>query len=128
MNRILAFASAAALVCAVLAPSSERALAQASTPSSTAQKIQLQYGFCFVDGQKLVYDKKPANGVTECAKRCEDDARCNAFEIWEHTLVCKLYSGLPQTPPRPQTVFPQNKTTRGEQSQAALGIKITRGF
>ena len=62
------------------------------------------------------------------AQRCVDDAKCAAFEIWDHNFTCKLYNAVPRDVPRPQTVFPQNRKQDGSQAQAALGIKVTEGF
>lgn len=107
-------------------PAGPAAVTQSPVPSSN--KFAVQYGYCFTDGQNFVYDQKKAKGVEDCRQRCEDDVRCNVFEIWEHTLICKLYSRLPKQAPKPQSVFPQNKTARGEQAQAAIGVKIVRGF
>lgn len=120
---LAALASATAMTTATA-----QAPAQTAAPVASSDKFALQYGYCFVDGQNAVYDKRQAQGVEECRKRCEDDAKCAVFEIWEHSLVCKLYSKLPSKTPRPQSVFPNNKTARGEQAQAAIGIKVVRGF
>ena len=127
--------AAAILVSSILASSPGRAQstpaapAPAATPATSAQgvKFSMQYGFSFADGQNAVYEKSRAQGVDECKKRCEADAKCVVFEIWEHTLVCKLYNRMPQNP-RPQSVFPNNKTATGEQAQAAIGVKVVRGF
>ena len=100
----------------------------AQSPVSSSDKFAVQYGYCFSSEQNLIYDKTKALGVEDCRKRCEADDKCAVFEIWEHTLICKLYGKLPAQSPRPQSVFPNNKTARGEQAQAAIGIKVTRGF
>lgn len=107
------------------APAAQASSAQASATQGV--KFSMQYGFCFADGQNAVYEKNRAQGVDECKKRCEADAKCVVFEIWEHTLICKLYNRMPQNP-RPQSVFPNNKTSTGEQAQAAIGVKVVRGF
>jgi hypothetical protein len=102
------------------------AFAQADTVKET--RIRLEYAYCFVDGKELVYGVIKVADVAECSKRCEADDVCAAFEIWEHTKNCKLYSALPKGAPRPQTVFPNNKLPNSQQAQAAIGIKIRRGF
>jgi hypothetical protein len=124
----LQFAAALSVLCLAASPARAQTPAPAQSPVSSSEKFAVQYGYCFIDGQNAVYDKTKAQGVEDCRKRCEADAKCNVFEIWEHTLVCKLYSKLPLQAPRPQSVFPNNKTARGEQAQAAIGIKIVRGF
>jgi hypothetical protein len=132
MTRISRLIAAAGLIALGAATSFAQAPAQApvqsQAPVTSSNKFAVQYGYCFTDGQNAVYDKTKAQGVEECKKRCEADAQCAVFEIWEHTLVCKLYSKLPLQSPRPQSVFPNNKTARGEQAQAAIGVKIVRGF
>lgn len=98
------------------------------TQGTKQSRADVRYGFCFGGGTNLVYAKAQAANVAECAKRCMDDAKCAAFEIWDHNFTCKLYSAVPRDVPRPQTVFPQNRKQDGSQAQAALGIKVTEGF
>lgn len=102
----------------------ESATAQSSRPART----DVRYGYCFPGGGGFIYAKAQATGVAECAQRCVDDPKCAAFEIWDHTFTCKLFSAIPKDTPRPQTVFPQNRKQDGSQAQAALGIKVTEGF
>lgn len=100
----------------------------AAAQAAKSNRTDVRYGYCFGGGTNLVYSKSQATSVAECAKRCVDDAKCAAFEIWDHNFTCKLYSAIPRDVPRPQTVFPQNRKQDGSQAQAALGIKVTEGF
>jgi hypothetical protein len=102
--------------------------AYAQTSAEKETRMRVEYAYCFTDGKELVYGVVKARDVAECMKRCEDDEACAASEIWEHTKNCKLYSGLPKGVPRPQTFFPNNKLPNSQQAQAAIGIKIRRGF
>jgi PAN domain len=101
---------------------------EAAAQGARQSRADVRYGFCFGGGTNLVYAKAQASSVAECAQRCVDDAKCAAFEIWDHNFTCKLYNAVPRDVPRPQTVFPQNRKQDGTQAQAALGIKVTEGF
>lgn len=101
-------------------------VAEAQTGGSP--RTEVRYGYCFPGGGRLIYAKAPAKSVAECSQRCVADAKCAAFEIWDHNFTCKLYSAIPGEAPRPQTVFPKNRKQNGTQAQAALGIKVTEGF
>ncbi len=102
--------------------------AMETAAQAPAARTEVRYGYCFPSGANLVYAKAPAKSVSECSERCAGDPRCAAFEIWDHTYICKLFSDIPRDTPRPQTVFPQNRKQNGVQAQAALGIKVTEGF
>jgi hypothetical protein len=119
-------AARAALLLSAISLSVGAAMAQSDSEKET--RIRLEYAYCFADGKELVYGVVKVRDVAECSKRCEADDACAAFEIWEHTKNCKLYSALPKSAPRPQTVFPNNKLANNQQAQAAIGIKIRRGF